>query len=191
VTTRGAIPAFLLAAASACSPSNAGEAPPAQGADSESAPASGGDRPPQELAPLLDAHNQLRAKHCAPPLTWSEALAHTAKRWADTLGSRGCVLEHSHTDHGENLAGGTAGALGPEEVARVWYGEREHYDFGKGGFSMHTGHFTQLVWVGTRHLGCAVASCKDREVWVCNYDPPGNVEGDYRRNVLSTSCGRR
>ena len=27
--------------------------------------------------------------------------------------------------------------------------------------------------------GCAVATDRRREVWVCNYDPPGNVAG-YR-----------
>src|SRR5262249_51751891 len=100
----------------------------------------------------------------------------------------GCALEHSRSEHGENLAGGTAGALGPEGAAQMWYREGEHYSFKKGSFSMTTGHFTQLVWVGTRRLGCAKATCNDREVWVCNYDPPGNVEGQYKQNVLPTSC---
>jgi hypothetical protein len=29
------------------------------------------------------------------------------------------------------------------------------------------------------------------DIYVCNYDPPGNVEGEYRNNVLPTSCQRR
>jgi pathogenesis-related protein 1 len=148
----------------------------------------GGDVPPPELAPLLDAQNRMREKHCTPPLAWSNKLAQTAQRWADTLQKRGCALEHSRSDYGENILGGTAGGQSPEGVAGVWYNEIGGYNFGKGSFSMKTGHFTQLVWVGSRHVGCGKATCKDREVWVCNYDPPGNVEGDYKHNVLPTSC---
>jgi hypothetical protein len=55
---------------------------------------------------------------------------------------------------------------------------------------MQTGHFTQLVWVGTQRLGCGVAQCADMDVWVCRYDPPGNVQGRYQDNVLPTSCRR-
>jgi hypothetical protein len=35
-----------------------------------------------------------------------------------------------------------------------------------------------LVWNNTREVGCAVASEPGREVWVCNYDPPGNWIGE-------------
>ena len=38
---------------------------------------------------------------------------------------------------------------------------------------------TQFVWCKTHAVGCAVATDPRREVWVCNYDPPGNVIG-YR-----------
>jgi uncharacterized protein YkwD len=144
--------------------------------------------PPSELAPLLEAQNLMRKQHCAPPLAWSDKVAQSARRWADKLEKRGCALEHSRSEYGENLAGGPADGLSPERVARVWYDEIRGYNFRKGSFSMNTGHFTQLVWVSSRHMGCGKATCKDREVWVCNYDPPGNLQGDYKRNVLPTSC---
>jgi hypothetical protein len=44
--------------------------------------------------------------------------------------------------------------------------------------------------VGTSHLGCGAASCKGMRIWVCQYDPPGNVDGEYRANVLPASCRR-
>src|SRR5262245_42896813 len=142
------------------------------------------------MRPLLEAHNDLRDKHCAPPLAWSDKLARIAQRWVDGLARRGCALEHSGGRYGENLAGGSAGALGPEEVAEMWYDEGERYNFKRGGFSMNTGHFTQLVWRSSERLGCGMASCRGLEIWVCNYDPAGNVEGEYRDNVLPTSCKR-
>lgn len=139
---------------------------------------------------MLTAHDELRAKHCAPPLAWSDELARAAQAWADKLAKKGCSLEHSKTPFGENLAAGTLASLGPADVVGLWYAERAQYDFARGAFSMKTGHFTQLVWVGTRRVGCGNAKCADKEVWVCNYDPPGNVEGQFKQNVLPTTCKR-
>jgi hypothetical protein len=34
-----------------------------------------------------------------------------------------------------------------------------------------------MVWRDTREVGCAVATDTEREVWVCEYYPPGNVAG--------------
>jgi hypothetical protein len=138
---------------------------------------------------ILAAHNTRRAEHCAPPLVWSDELARRAQAWADSLRERGCAFEHSEGhDVGENLAAGTSGTLDGEAVTEMWFAEREHFDFRRGGFSMETGHFTQVVWVGTERLGCGSTSCDGMDLWVCNYDPPGNMQGDYRENVLPTSC---
>lgn len=140
------------------------------------------------MAAIVEAHDTRRAAHCAGPLAWSDELARHAQDWADHLASSGCRLEHSSDGYGENLAAGTAGTLSPEDVAEMWYREQARYDFGSGGFSMETGHFTQLVWVGTERIGCGVSQCNGLDVWVCNYDPPGNYEGEYASNVLPTSC---
>jgi pathogenesis-related protein 1 len=136
-----------------------------------------GDRPPASMQPLLDAHNRLRARHCAPPLVWASEVARVAQRWADQLAARGCAFQHSGSrTYGENLAGGTAGSMTASDVAELWYKEERAFDFRSGGFSMKTGHFTQLAWVATRRLGCGTATCKNgMQLWVCNYDPPGNV----------------
>jgi uncharacterized protein YkwD len=137
---------------------------------------------------LTDAHNRLRARHCAPPLAWSTKLAASAQQWAGTLRAHGCAMQHSGGPHGENLAGGTAGLLDEAAVVNMWYDESRHYNFKNGGFSMKTGHFTQVVWRTTTQLGCAVARCPGIDVWVCQYDPPGNVQGAFRENVLPTGC---
>jgi uncharacterized protein YkwD len=141
-----------------------------------------------ELQAMLDAHNRLRAQHCAAPLVWSDAIARAAKAWADRLASRGCALQHSESQYGENIAAGSASTQTPDQVAALWYREKDHYDFARGGFSMRSGHFTQVVWRGSQRLGCAPAACGDIRLWVCNYDPPGNMQGDFARNVLPTTC---
>lgn len=143
---------------------------------------------PASMRALLDAHNRRRAEHCAPPLAWSSELAAHAQAWADSLRARGCAFEHSRSDYGENLAGGTSGTLDGEAVTDMWYRESAQYDYRRGRFSMRTGHFTQLVWTATQRVGCGVTQCNGMDVWVCNYDPPGNVEGAYRENVRPRSC---
>jgi uncharacterized protein YkwD len=139
---------------------------------------------------FVDAHNRHRAKHCAPPLRWSSEVAESAQRWADGLARRGCILDHSHGRYGENLASGTPGYLGPEAVVEMWYGEARDYSYRRPGFSPATGHFTQVVWVRSASLGCGFAPCDDSEVWVCQYDPPGNFLGAFEQNVLPESCHR-
>lgn len=140
---------------------------------------------------FVDAHNRYRAQHCAPPLAWSEEVAKVAQAWANTLRDRGCTFEHSPGGrYGENLAAGTQGALDPERVVAMWYDEVADYSFSSGGFSMSTGHFTQVVWRSTRSLGCGHVTCKGNDIYVCNYDPPGNWQGRYREEVLPTSCAK-
>jgi uncharacterized protein YkwD len=138
---------------------------------------------------FVAAHNRVRAKHCAPPLTWSKKLAEVAQSWANTLRDKGCVFGHSPgAKYGENLAAGTQGALDPESTVQMWYDEIKLYKFPSGGFSMQTGHFTQVVWRSTKQVGCGHVTCKGNDIYVCNYDPPGNWEGQYRTEVLPASC---
>jgi uncharacterized protein YkwD len=137
---------------------------------------------------MLDSHNRARRDHCAAPLAWSAKLAQVAQRWANALRDKGCAFEHSRGSYGENLAAGTTGTLDAAAVVGLWYDEVARYRFPDGGFSMATGHFTQVVWRGTTHVGCGRSRCKDLDIWVCEYDPPGNWEGQYRDNVLPTTC---
>jgi uncharacterized protein YkwD len=180
--------ALVLAAAACGAPTTpAGALPTATAADGMEAPDA--VDPPADLRPLLERHNRLREGHCAPPLAWSPEVARAAQAWADELAGD-CQLEHSGSAHGENLAAGTAGVLDAEGVVDLWYREIDHYDLANGGFSAKTGHFTQVVWVDTARLGCGRAACKGLQIWVCNYDPPGNVHGQYRENVRAAPCKR-
>lgn len=147
---------------------------------------SAGDEPPPP--PIVIAHNLVRAEHCAPPLTWSEELAAEATAWANQLAASGCAFRHSPSEHGENLAAGTSGALDADAVVAMWAREEEKYDYKRAMFSMKTGHFTQVVWKDTLAIGCGVATCGGKDTWVCNYDPPGNVEGDFALNVAPRGC---
>jgi uncharacterized protein YkwD len=165
---------WLLAAACLPTPGSIADAKPATAAI--------------DVKGLIDAHNRVRAKHCAPPLHWSAKVAASAQAWASHLRDRGCGLGHSGGEYGENLAAATAGMLDAAAVVAMWYDEIKHYSFHSGGFSMKTGHFTQVVWRETTTLGCGRTQCKGLDLWVCQYDPPGNVQGQYLQNVLPAGC---
>lgn len=71
-----------------------------------------------------------------------------------------------------------------------WYQQHKDFDLDRPTLAATTGHFTQLVWRKTRRLGVGVArsDCGSngsggQYYVVANYDPPGNVVGEYRENV--------
>jgi len=140
---------------------------------------------------VIRSHNELRAVHQAPPLILDKVLTKYAQEWADRLAATGQFV-HSGGPYGENLAyyGSSSsidGVVAGLDAVTDWGRESTGYRYGSG-FSSATGHFTQMVWVGTSRLGCGMArgrrSSMNTVYIVCNYDPPGNFEGEFRRNVL-------
>lgn len=145
-----------------------------------------------EAQQMLALHNARRRAHCAPALTWSSELAAAAQAWADR-----CKLAHAprsvNPRHGENLARGMGDLGKAAYLFGGWYDEVNQYDFSAPGYQKGTGHFTQIVWRRTRRLGCAVADCGGRRLWVCRYAPMGNIvnAGYFKKNVLPAGCGAR
>ena len=66
----------------------------------------------------------------------------------------------------------------------AWYSEISDYDFNNQGFSMDTGHFTQVVWNSSNKLGMGLALGSGRLYCVGQYSPAGNYEGEYETNVF-------
>lgn len=135
---------------------------------------------------MLDEHNLLRARHCAPAQTWDAELAAGAQAWAEQ-----CVFEHSTGAWGENLSAGTNQV--PVGAVDSWYSEIANYNFAQPGFTPGTGHFTQLVWRASTRLGCGMARCPNifpdfggANYFVCRYGVPGNnvSPGQFEANVL-------
>lgn len=138
------------------------------------------DDEPRPFAGIVAAHNQARQAVGVPPLQWSADLAATAQRWADRLRGEGCAMRHSTTrDLGENLAWSGGAALTPAAVVALWVAERRDFDAARNTCAPGRvcGHYTQVVWSTTTHVGCAMASCGRNEIWVCNYTPAGNYIG--------------
>jgi len=70
------------------------------------------------------------------------------------------------------------------KIVYGWLEMRKHYNFQKAEFSELAGNFTQLVWKSTREIGVGIAWNKDgKSIVVCNYYPPGNINGNFLDNV--------
>ncbi len=132
---------------------------------------------------MVRAHNTYRKKHGAPPLSWSAPAAKKAQDWANHLASVGRLEHGNHDGLGQNLAFYSGGTLTPQHATDMWYNEIKQYNFNQGGFASNTGHFTQLVWVGTTQVGIAHAIKGQTTYVVANYAPPGNVQGRFEENV--------
>ena len=129
-------------------------------------------------APMLAAHNAVRARLSLPSLEWSPALAAHARQWAERLLARRQFFHRPDNPYGENLYSISGAPATPAQVVHSWASEAAGYDPATNSCRAEPcGHYTQIVWRDSRRLGCAVARNPRREVWVCNYDPPGNFIG--------------
>lgn len=107
--------------------------------------------------------------------------------------------------YGQNIAvagNSNSGAYTSEsalaDAIKEWYAEESLYGslYGQPNPSQSVGdflHFTQIVWLGSHSVGCAVKTCgtdntiyPGMTIWysVCNYYPAGNVIGEFNTNVL-------
>lgn len=142
--------------------------------------------PPDKNAErMLAAHNRARAEVGAPPLAWDSELAAGAAQYAaqmSTVGrahaprtGRECVRE--------NLLQSLPGGRTPEEMVGVWIAEKAYFRSGifpnvsSTGDWSKVGHYTQVIWSTTTHLGCAVHTDARYDWTVCRYSPPGNIDG--------------
>ena len=138
-----------------------------------------------EMRGMLEAHNKFRSEIGVDKLEWSNRLAKNSLKWAKILKKR-CSnnLKHSPKKYrkgfGENLALYINQTVEASDVVDYWATEKECFDFKTKKCIDNNcicGHYTQIIWRNTTEVGCAVVQCEDKQIWVCQYDPPGNYVG--------------
>lgn len=126
---------------------------------------------------MLAAHNAVRARVGAPPLKWSAKLADQAQEWANRLLAEKRFAHRPDSSYGQNLFEITGAAAAALQVVNGWDAESADYDYAANKCRKVCGHYTQIVWATTKEVGCGVARDSRRQVWVCDYNPPGNYIG--------------
>ncbi len=157
------------------------------------------DAVPVAFQGVLTAHNNVRTPLGLRALTWSNKLARYAQQWAiHQAKTQNCFMQHRphHTGafkqiYGENLFWASAKHwsdgkielqnISIKEVVKAWADEVTDYDYqnNRCRAGEQCGHYTQIVWRESQAVGCAKVVCADKsQLWVCNYDPPGNYIGE-------------
>ncbi|NXM28766.1 PI16 inhibitor, partial [Oxyruncus cristatus] len=142
----------------------------------------------EEKKIILDEHNRYRSQVSPPArammkLTWDKELESLAQSYAEK-----CIWDHNKERgrRGENLFA-MAPMLELEFAVEDWNGEEKFYNFTTSTCvpGQMCGHYTQVVWSDTKHIGCGAKFCEKIEgietenmhLLVCNYYPAGNVKG--------------
>ncbi|XP_076840053.1 peptidase inhibitor 16 isoform X2 [Brachyhypopomus gauderio] len=156
----------------------------------------------EDMDDIVDLHNMYRASVKPEAadmtrMTWCEECRVVAELYASE-----CVWEHNPNVKnvlGENLYI-TTGTLNVTDVLMGWFKEREHYDYENNQCAENEmcGHYTQMVWAKTASVGCAALLCDTVQglsftnsiLVVCNYKPPGNVQGHkpYQAGEPCSKC---
>ncbi|HYA84919.1 MAG TPA: CAP domain-containing protein [Candidatus Bathyarchaeia archaeon] len=129
---------------------------------------------------ILAIHNRERAAVGVPPLAWSDKLAADAKTEAEYLVTVGKLTHEGcgSCNGSGNLAEGGTG-ISTAQLVQFWVNEKAKWHSGTILTEANwypTGHYTQMIWKTTTHIGCATAS--GGNVYLsCHYSPPGNYMG--------------
>ncbi|KAJ4770915.1 hypothetical protein LUZ62_055172 [Rhynchospora pubera] len=130
---------------------------------------------------ILTAHNCVRGSLGLKPLKYNFKLEAYAKSYAKKR-QHDCELEHSEGPYGENLFWASPfGYYNYSDAIKIWADEKKFYNYGTNCCTNNEmcGHYTQVVWANTKTVGCANVKCDNGDQFLtCNYEPPGNYEGE-------------
>lgn len=133
----------------------------------------------EEAQEMLKLHNKIRKNQGKQAVKWSNSLAESAQQWATQLANQSCAFKHSKSKYGENIYWiSTTGNV--KNAFNSWITEKKYYKGQKiNSKNYHRfGHYTQIIWGNTTEIGCGKATCANgSEIWVCQYNPPGNFIG--------------
>jgi len=146
---------------------------------------------------IVKLHDELRASVTPGPpidmekMLWNDALAtaaqgyaeectwgHGQPKWIGDLEIDGSPL--SEETVGQNMFRGANDRFDWKNATNLWFNERVDYHYAtttcnKG---KECGHYTQLVWSTSKHIGCGWHKCPHKDFIICNYFPPGNWKGE-------------
>lgn len=137
---------------------------------------------------ILKVHNEKREMHGVKPLKMSREICKYAQEWAEHLAAKDDFEHRQGGKYGENLymswSSSAKAKISGSAAAESWYSEVSKHQFGVEPRSMGTGHFTQMIWKGSKKFGVGKArSNNGKTIVVANYEPAGNYIGRYVENV--------
>ncbi|CEF66132.1 CAP domain-containing protein [Strongyloides ratti] len=136
----------------------------------------------------LKETNRFRTIHAVPNLILNSVIEKRAQLWAESLAKKGICKSASGMCHEKDSAYGENIAVVTHQYIQypisIWYNEIKYFNFTSFKLIPSVLHFTQLIWKGTKQMGCGISRDKNTKYFiVCKYHPPGNIKGLARWNV--------
>jgi hypothetical protein len=138
--------------------------------------------------PIVDRVNYYRLLHSSPAVVWDGRdgeITRVTKAWTENMAVND-IWDHSRYPYGENL--GLARIRNPAptnatsyviDSIDMWYKEVAFYNYSRPGFSMKTGHFTQLVWRDTKRIAFSASyDTKYMKLYIAMFYHPVGNSGD-------------
>lgn len=142
---------------------------------------------------IVQLHNEYRERFASgqdnfapaaniPALAYDDNLQYTAQCWTDrcVIGHDKCRRTEKFEKVGQNFFWSSGRNCGDKQMMKTavqgWYNEVS--DATKACLKRYngcSGHFTQLIWAATTHVGCARRLWSEGCTIICNYGPAGNM----------------
>ncbi|XP_065673103.1 uncharacterized protein LOC105845933 isoform X1 [Hydra vulgaris] len=132
----------------------------------------------------LDSHNKLRSMHFADALLWSNQLEKAAEDRVSVLLFQNQNLDSQLVEsksYNENSFVSN-NHIGVSKVIKYWYEKGGNYTYNENDRSAPS--FTQIIWKDTKYVGCATKSNDHNYAVICYYEPGGNNDNIFQRNVF-------
>jgi pathogenesis-related protein 1 len=147
---------------------------------------------PAQQTAMLAAHNTLRQNTATaetqrlgqtvtiPDLTWNPTAAATAQAWANNLLATNTFAHNPNApEFGENIffESGPDPATSGDRAFTSWASEAASYTWDTNACTADCTHYTQIIWAASTSVGCGMATNGTTTIWVCDYAPRGNIDG--------------
>lgn len=133
----------------------------------------------------LQMVNKYRLMHATAPLRLSLELTNKAELWATELANQDEEKIDVNSKYGQNIFSTKETKDVISKSVQSWYNQIRHFDFHSAKGSVKSDDFSQLVWVGSEEIGVGKAkSASGKTYIVALFNPRGNVDGNFLRNVL-------
>ncbi|KAJ8921931.1 hypothetical protein NQ315_008565 [Exocentrus adspersus] len=130
-------------------------------------------------------------------MIWDDYLAGQAQNIANMCKFKHSPVSDARWSVGQNLyiqpTIGVQKGTDWNAAVQWWFDEHPMYTYTTDyQFDEKTGHYTQVVWANTSHVGCGYTYYPDgdrnEKLYVCNYGPGGNVDHGLIYKVGDHGC---
>ena len=135
---------------------------------------------------LIKQINKYRNNHGSKKLMDDPKIDKISQQFASKLAKSGKLDYSSNEYKGQPLGESvykSENYFAPLKLAKVLYDEISEYDFKSK--DPEPNNFTQMVWKDTDLIGFGMAkNSEGKYFYVINYFPTGNIDGEFKKNVL-------